>query len=154
MGNSSYLNTTAIFKMPLLDISEIPQIVKDSRLTEISDENYANLLKNLKIMEQKLKEKMLDKFEELKEKLEGKYHFDLLHLLVTAKSCRRFSCVSNWVNPFLWSKINPAPVCNLSSPSTALDIIKSTRHLFNSGAMMTPLLDARNINHGSQACWS
>ena len=66
------------FKMPLLDISEIPQIVKDSKLSEISDERIMQIFEKLKNNGTTLEEKMIDKFEDSKEKLEGKYHFDLL----------------------------------------------------------------------------
>lgn len=66
------------FKMPLLDISEIPQIVKDSKLSEISDERIMQIFEKLKNNGTALEEKMIDKFEDSKEKLEGKYHFDLL----------------------------------------------------------------------------
>lgn len=66
------------YKMPLLDISEIPQIVKDSNLSEISDERIMQIYEKFKNNSRKVEEKMADKFEELKEKLEGKYHFDLL----------------------------------------------------------------------------
>ena len=64
--------------MPILDISEIPQIVKDSNLSELSDEKIIQIYEKLKNNGTKLEEKMNDKFEESKEKLEGKYHFDLL----------------------------------------------------------------------------
>ena len=66
------------FKMPILDISEIPQIVKDSNLSELSDEKIIQIYEKLKNNGTKLEEKMTDKFGESKEKLEGKYHFDLL----------------------------------------------------------------------------
>ena len=66
------------FKMPLLDISEIPQIVKDSKLSEISDERIMKIFEKLKNNGTTLEEKMIDKFEDSKEKLIGKYHFDLL----------------------------------------------------------------------------
>lgn len=66
------------FKMPLLDISEIPQIVKDSKLSEISDERIMQIFEKLKNNGTELEEKMIDKFEDSKEKLIGKYHFDLL----------------------------------------------------------------------------
>ena len=66
------------FKMPILDISEIPQIVRDSNLSELSDEKIIQIYEKLKNNGTKLEEKMTDKFEESKEKLEGKYHFDLL----------------------------------------------------------------------------
>ena len=64
--------------MPILDISEIPQIVRDSNLSELSDEKIIQIYEKLKNNGTKLEEKMTDKFEESKEKLEGKYHFDLL----------------------------------------------------------------------------
>jgi hypothetical protein len=35
--------------------------------------------------------------------------------------------------------------CKYSSPSTLLNIIKFKNHLFNRGAMMKPLLEARQI---------
>jgi hypothetical protein len=66
------------FKMPLLDISEIPQIVKDSKLSELSDERIMQIFEKLKNNGTTLEEKMIDKFEDSKEKLIGKYHFDLL----------------------------------------------------------------------------
>ena len=65
------------FKMPISDISEIPQIVKDSNLREISDEKIMQIFEKLKNNGTQLEEKMINKFEESKEKLEGKYHFDL-----------------------------------------------------------------------------
>ena len=65
------------FKMPISDISEIPQIVKDSNLHEISDEKIMQIFEKLKNNGTQLEEKMINKFEESKEKLEGKYHFDL-----------------------------------------------------------------------------
>ena len=64
--------------MPILDISDIPQIVRDSNLSELSDEKIIQIYEKLKNNGTKLEEKMTDKFEESKEKLEGKYHFDLL----------------------------------------------------------------------------
>ena len=64
--------------MPILDISEIPQNVRDSNLSELSDEKIIQIYEKLKNNGTKLEEKMTDKFEESKEKLEGKYHFDLL----------------------------------------------------------------------------
>ena len=66
------------FKMPIKDISEIPQIVKDSKLTELSDERIMQIFEKLKNNGTTLDEKMSDKFEDSKEKLIGKYHFDLL----------------------------------------------------------------------------
>ena len=66
------------FKMPISDISEIPQIVKDSKLSEISDERIMKIFEKLKNNGTTLEEKMIDKFEDSKEKLIGKYHFDLL----------------------------------------------------------------------------
>ena len=66
------------FKMPISDISEIPQIVKDSNLSEISDEKIMQIYEKLKNNGTQLEEKMINKFEESKEKLEGKYHFNLL----------------------------------------------------------------------------
>jgi hypothetical protein len=66
------------FKMPIKDISEIPQIVKDSKLSELSDERIMQIFEKLKNNGTTLEEKMIDKFEDSKEKLEGKYHFDLL----------------------------------------------------------------------------
>ena len=66
------------FKMPILDISEIPQIVRDSNLSELSDEKIIQIYEKLKNNGTKLEEKMTYKFGESKEKLEGKYHFDLL----------------------------------------------------------------------------
>ena len=66
------------FKMPIKDISEIPQIVKDSKLSEISDERIMQIFEKLKNNGTQLEEKMIDKFEDSKEKLIGKYHFDLL----------------------------------------------------------------------------
>jgi hypothetical protein len=66
------------FKMPIKDISEIPQIVKDSKLSELSDERIMQIFEKLKNNGTTLDEKMSDKFEDSKEKLEGKYHFDLL----------------------------------------------------------------------------
>lgn len=59
------------FKMPNLDISEIPQIVKDSKLSELSDERVLQIFESLKNNGTTLDDKM-------KEKLKGKYHFDLL----------------------------------------------------------------------------
>ena len=64
--------------MPIKDISEIPQIVKDSKLSELSDERIMQIFEKLKNNGTTLEEKMIDKFEDSKEKLEGKYHFDLL----------------------------------------------------------------------------
>jgi hypothetical protein len=66
------------FKMPISDINEIPQIVKDSKLSEISDERIMQIFEKLKNNGSTLDEKMSDKFEDSKEKLIGKYHFDLL----------------------------------------------------------------------------
>ncbi|MGD9623798.1 MAG: GNAT family N-acetyltransferase [Arcobacter sp.] len=66
------------FKMPLLDIKEIPLIVKNSHLDEISDERILKIFDSLKDNGTTLDEKMSEKFEELKDKLKGRYHFDLL----------------------------------------------------------------------------
>jgi len=66
------------FKMPILDISEIPKIVKESSLDEISDEKILLIYESLKNNGTTFDEKMSEKFEESKEKLKGKYHFDLL----------------------------------------------------------------------------
>ena len=66
------------FKMPLLDIKEIPLIVKNSHLDEISDERILKIFDSLKDNGTTLDEKMSEKFEESKDKLKGRYHFDLL----------------------------------------------------------------------------
>ena len=66
------------FKMPKLSITEIPQIVKDSSLNEISDEKILLIFESLKNNGKEFSEKATERFENSKEKLIGKYHFDLL----------------------------------------------------------------------------
>ena len=66
------------FKMPKLSITEIPQIVKDSSLNEISDERILLIFESLKNNGKEFSQKATERFEDSKEKLIGKYHFDLL----------------------------------------------------------------------------
>jgi hypothetical protein len=66
------------FKMPLLDIKEIPQIVKDSNLNEINDERILKIYESLKNNGSTFDEKHSENFKNSKEKLMNKYHFNLL----------------------------------------------------------------------------
>ena len=65
--------------MPKLSIKEIPQIVKDSSLNEISDEKILLIFESLKNNGKEFDEKATKNFENSKEKLEEKYHFNLLY---------------------------------------------------------------------------
>lgn len=66
------------FKMPKLSIKEIPKIVQNSSLDELSDEKILSIFKNLQNNGKTLDENMSEKFENSKKKIIGKYHFDLL----------------------------------------------------------------------------
>lgn len=86
-GVNDLLQYYCDYKMPNFNIDEIPQIVKDSKLSEISDERVLEIFESLKNNGLNFDEKQKERFEDLKDKVKDKYHFDLL--------CKRVDEINN-----------------------------------------------------------
>lgn len=66
------------YKMPEQSIDEIPKIVQEASLDELSDESILEIYKKLKNNGTQLEEKRSDIFKNSLDEFSDKYHFDLL----------------------------------------------------------------------------